>query len=193
MMISATGNSRPSSEPDGSPSGFTLVELVLVMALLTVGLAYTAPSLSRFFRGRNLDSEARRFLALTRYGQSRAVSEGVPMLLWMNTKLGTYGLGAQVEYADRDRRAAEYAVAEGLEMAVQMPILELQTNFWNLTPQFKPNQPAICFLPDGFMSETSANTIQIRQVKNNDAVWIVQTTNRLAYEIQVQPPLPYRR
>ena len=38
--------------------GFTLIELVLVMALLVVAISVTAPVLSRFFRGRTLDSEA---------------------------------------------------------------------------------------------------------------------------------------
>src|SRR5262249_21799177 len=72
--------------------GFTLIELMLVMALLAVVLAVSAPSLSKFFKGRTLDSEARRFVSLTRYGQSRAVSEGVPMMLWIDPKERTYGL-----------------------------------------------------------------------------------------------------
>src|SRR5207249_2115896 len=55
---------------------FTLIELILVMALLAIVLAVSAPALSTFFQGRTLDSEVRRFLSLTRYGQSRAVSEG---------------------------------------------------------------------------------------------------------------------
>ncbi|MCX6930914.1 MAG: prepilin-type N-terminal cleavage/methylation domain-containing protein, partial [Verrucomicrobia bacterium] len=66
-----------------APSAFTLIELILVMALLTIVISLTAPSLSKFFRGRTLDSEARRLLALTRSGQSRAVSEGMPMDLWV--------------------------------------------------------------------------------------------------------------
>src|SRR5215831_89969 len=57
---------------------FTLIELILVMAILTVAVAITAPALSNFFHGRSLDSEARRLLSLTRQGQSRAVSEGLP-------------------------------------------------------------------------------------------------------------------
>src|SRR5262249_9004612 len=40
-------------------TGFTLIELILVMALLTVAVSVTAPALSNFFRGRALDSEAR--------------------------------------------------------------------------------------------------------------------------------------
>jgi type II secretion system protein H len=60
---------------------FTLIELILVMTILLVVMAVAFPSLRGFFRGRNLDSEARRILALTRYGQSRAVAEGVPVVL----------------------------------------------------------------------------------------------------------------
>ena len=68
------------------------------MALLTMVISLTAPSLSRFFRGRTLDSEARRLLALTRSGQSRAVSEGMPMDLWVDADEGhvRFGGGAQL-------------------------------------------------------------------------------------------------
>ena len=75
--------------------GFTLLELMLVLALLSVVIAVQAPTLARFFRGRNLDAEAQRFLALTRYGQNRAVAEGVPMVLWMDAEAGQYGLEAE--------------------------------------------------------------------------------------------------
>jgi type II secretion system protein H len=73
---------------------FTLIELILVMTILLVVMAVAFPSLRGFFRGRNLDSEARRILALTRYGQSRAVAEGVPVVLWIDSKQRTYGLEA---------------------------------------------------------------------------------------------------
>src|SRR5262245_41504309 len=72
--------------------GFTLIELILVMALLAIAIGVTFPTLRGFFRGRVLDSEARRLLSLTRYGQSRAVSEGVPMVLWIDARQKTYGL-----------------------------------------------------------------------------------------------------
>src|SRR2546426_11590252 len=50
--------------------GFTLIELILVMTVLTIAVSITAPALANFFRGRSLDSEARRLLALTRPGPS---------------------------------------------------------------------------------------------------------------------------
>jgi len=47
-----------------SAQAFTLIELMLVMAILLIVLAVSFPSLRGFFRGRNLDNEARRFLSL---------------------------------------------------------------------------------------------------------------------------------
>src|SRR5215208_532805 len=63
----------------GVRSGFTLIELILVLGLLLIVAGISYPTLKNFFRGRALDSEARRFLSLTRYAQSRAAAEGLPM------------------------------------------------------------------------------------------------------------------
>src|SRR5258706_12236786 len=93
---------------------FTLIELILVMALVVIVIAVTFPSLQNFFRGRTLESEGRRFLTLTRYGQSRAVAEGIPMTLWIDPLQGAYGLEAQKGFLDRDDRAVEYDVDEKL-------------------------------------------------------------------------------
>jgi Tfp pilus assembly protein FimT len=162
--------------------------MVLVMALLVVMLAYIAPSLAHFFRGRTLNSEARRVLALTRYGQSRAVSEGIPMLLWVNPKQGTYGLRAQTGYLDQDTKAVEYSVGAELQIEAQMPI-KLQTNHWTMAPrQNNLGQPAICFLPDGFISETSPDQILLRAPRENDGVWITESANRLGFEIRTNLP-----
>src|SRR6266540_3620386 len=75
MMTLPVGNRRTRNNESDRVRAFTLIELLLVMALLLLVFGVTLPSLKGFFRGRNLDSEARRFLSLTRYGQSRAVSE----------------------------------------------------------------------------------------------------------------------
>src|SRR5664279_3001935 len=98
--------------------GFTLIELILVMALLTVVISLTAPRLSRFFHGRTLDSEARRLLALTRSGQSRAVSEGIPMDLWVDTEHGSFGLEAEPSYDTTDPKAVDFTLDGGLELEV---------------------------------------------------------------------------
>src|SRR5664279_2945484 len=98
--------------------GFTLIELILVMALLTIVISLTAPKLSRFFHGRTLDSEARRLLALTRSGQSRAVSEGMPIDLWVDAADGAFGLEAEPSFDTSDPKAMEFTLDGGLKIAV---------------------------------------------------------------------------
>jgi Tfp pilus assembly protein FimT len=177
-MILRTGNKRRTNRGAAPSTGFTLVEM----------LSYVAPSLSRFFRGRNLTSEARRLLALTRYGQSRAVSEGIPMLLWVDPRQGQYGLKAQTGYIDPDPKAVEYTLTSDMQIQVQNPV-RLQTNHWTLAPQStRLSQPTICFLPDGFISESSPDSILLRAPKENDAVWIGESANRLRYEIRTNLP-----
>ena len=65
------------------------MELILVLALLVIITSMAAPAMSNFIRGRALDSEARRLVALMHAGQSRAVSEGLPMVLWVDEKAGS--------------------------------------------------------------------------------------------------------
>src|SRR5258705_4535465 len=102
-----------------SPAGrgaFTLIELILVMTILTIAVSITAPALANFFRGRTLDSEARRLLSLTRQGQSRAVSEGVPMELWLDTAHNSYGLEAEPSYEAKDTKAVDISLDSDLQL-----------------------------------------------------------------------------
>src|SRR5213082_1044073 len=108
MMTLPTGSKRNKRYEMSHGGAFTLIELVLVMTILLIVFSVALPSLKGFFRGRNLDSEARRFLSLTRYGQSRAVSEGVPMVLWMDPASGTYGLQQESGYNPIDAKAIDY-------------------------------------------------------------------------------------
>ncbi len=182
-MTLRTGNRRTrSNEPDRARA-FTLIELILVMALLLIVIGVALPSLKRFFHGRNLDSEARRFLSLTRYGQSRAVSEGVPMVLWIDTRRGAYGLQQQAGYTDGDSNAVRFALAEELRVEVQTPAVAMQTSPLNQIVAGVGYVPMIRFTPDGFISENSPERIGFRQGKDNPA-WVVESTNRLKYEIQ---------
>jgi len=179
MMTLTTGSNQNRNR--SIPSGFTLIELILVMAMLMVVLGVAAPSLQGFFKGRNLDSEARRILGLTRYGQSRAASEGIPMLLWIDWKQRSYGLRAASGYVDLDDKAVEYNLDRDLKVDVELP----------MTQTFQPSQfdsvvgnlPTIRFLPDGSIGETSPLSIVLTQGAK-DRVWIGQSTNRLRYEIQ---------
>ena len=99
-------------------AGFTLIELILVLALLVIITSLAAPAMSNFIRGQALDSEARRLMALMHAGQSRAVSEGMPMVLWVNEKQGAYGLQAETTGQNGDPKAENLTVDAILQIAV---------------------------------------------------------------------------
>lgn len=79
-------------------SGFSLIELVVVMVLLTILIALVAPRLTGFFHGRRLDSEARRLWALTRYAREEAITAAVPIRLWLEPGAHRYGTAAVAGY-----------------------------------------------------------------------------------------------
>jgi type II secretion system protein H len=172
-------------------SGFTLIELILVMSILTIAISITAPALANFFRGRSLDSEARRLLALVKQGQSRAVSEGIPMLFWVDANHGTFGLEAEPSYEDVDTKAVEFNLDPGMQVeltgatpgtaAPMVTGVPLQTD----TPSSSAhaNLPKIRFLPDGSVSDAAMQTIHLTS-KDGGNFWITPSRNRLSYEIR---------
>jgi len=176
--------------------GFTLIELILVMALLTVVISLTAPRLSRFFHGRTLDSEARRLLALTRSGQSRAVSEGIPMDLWVDTEEGTFGLEAEPSYETSDPKAVDFELDSGLQLEVVTKTVAAPAN----TVTINRNQqtsiasvprvnlvhaslPTIRFLPDGSIGEASPQKLHLTSM-DGGSLWLAQSHDGLSYEIR---------
>ena len=169
-----------------TPAGFTLIELILVMTLLAVILAISAPSLSRFFKSRGLESEARRFLALTRHAQSRAVSEGMPMVLWFDTKQRLYGLNADKTFVESDPKADQFNVDETLEVEVRLSseaVAASQASQFKNEKQTTSGLYTLRFNPDGFVSTSSPEVVVFRQ-KDNGELWVAQSRNRLNYEIQ---------
>jgi prepilin-type N-terminal cleavage/methylation domain-containing protein len=173
---------------------FTLIELILVMALLTIVISLTAPSLSRFFHGRTLDSEARRLLALTRSGQSRAVSEGVPMDLWIDAQKGEIGLEAEPSYESNDTKAIEFTIDNRLKIEVQnktaatpvVPLTRSTVAAIASAPQAKlvhADLPTIRFLPDGTLGDASPQKIQLTGA-DSGSLWLVQSRDGRSYEIR---------
>jgi Tfp pilus assembly protein FimT len=158
-----------------------LIELILVMALLAIVLSVSAPALSGFFRGRTLDSEGRRLVSLIRYGQSRAVSEGVPMSLWIDPRRGSYGLEQEPGFTDGDRKAVNFSLNRDLQISVT----DLPTVLPSSTGQGlrrDPSVPRLRFQPDGFIGESSPQTVVLHETKG-ESLFITQTRNRMSYEI----------
>ena len=181
-MTLRTDNLKSTTAEQRARHGFTLIELVLVMAILIIVLSVTAPMLTTFFRGRTLDAEARRFLSLTRYAQSRAVAEGLPMTLWIDPKQRTYGLEIQSGYVDNDDYASTYTLERDLDIEVKQSRVAT-TARTTMTTKKTANELMIRFTPDGFIGESNPESVIIRQ-GDKDEVWFAPNRNRLNYEIQ---------
>lgn len=170
-------------------NAFTLLELILVMALLTIVFGLALPALQGFFRGRNLDSEARRFLHLTRYAQNRAASEGFPMIVWMDTAEGAYGMQAAASYVAQDPNAVAFKMQEALQLrVVERSSSATGGSSMVLGAGTRPKttvlggRPSIRFAPDGYVDPQSPILIQMQE-HEDERVLIIQKANRTGYEI----------
>jgi len=155
-------------------SAFTLIELILVLALLVIITSLAAPAMSNFIRGQALGSEARRLMALMHAGQSRAASEGLPMVLWLDEKQGAYGLQAETTGQNGDPKAEVLQVDSTLQLAVLNAGSNGTTKFNNL--------PAIRFLPDGSVDENSPQMLRLTDAQGH-ALWLVEARDHNGYEI----------
>lgn len=168
--------------------GFTLIELIFVLVILAITAVFVSTSMSRFFRGRALNFEARRLLSLTHYGQSRAVSEGVPVILWVNPDNSTYGLTIQSTFTfndqpEGDRHAVTYTTDPTVTLETSTAVLPGISEQDDERLGVTEGAAFIRFNPDGFFDEASVGKISLRQA-NEEGIELVQTSNRLGYEIR---------
>ena len=152
---------------------FTLVELILVMVLLVVAVSLVAPRLSGFMRQRALDSEARRMFAIMHAGQARAVSEGMPVMLWIDEKNNGYGMEEETPGKNGDAKAENYTADGNVQLAV-LNLSGSATTFKNL--------PAIRFLADGTVDENSPQAVKLTGSTGGE-LWLLESADRRGYEI----------
>lgn len=152
--------------------GMTLIELIVLLALLAAVMTFSAPALSRFIGGRQIQEEARRVLALTRYGRSEAVSRCVPMELWIDAATGTYGVSPQAGYAFQDdKEPVEFTLQEGLRFDVESDTLNAD------------GRAVILFQTDGTIDAQSLASLRITD-DEDEVIEIAQVDYGLGYEIQ---------
>lgn len=170
----------PSPDAKRASLGFTLIELILVMALLAIAASLAAPQMASFFRGRSLDQEARRLLSLTHYAQSRAITEGYPMMLWIESNAGRYGLEIQSGFVANDDRAISY----DLDANIQVETVAST----NLPPyeddgvRRETTQTGILFLPDGLVDSSSLSRVVLHH-SDQTKIALRQMKNGLAFEL----------
>lgn len=99
-----------------SRSGFTLIELMLVIMIIGITSAITAPYLVKSIRGNRLRTATRGIIAAGRYARSMAVMRQRPMLLSLNPVSGKIEIheGA-APYAPPDLTVPSATAAENAE------------------------------------------------------------------------------
>lgn len=165
-----------------SQSGFTLIEMILIMALLVIGISIVAPHMGEFFKGRTLKSEANQIISLTRMAQSRAVSGGVPIVLWFDTSAQKYGIEEEPGYNEKDPDAVEFKLDENLKLEIADSDITSVTPGASDADPARAGLPQIIFLPDGTLGENSPQTIKIKG-QNDTSVSVTQTRDGMQYEI----------
>ena len=151
--------------------GFTLIELICVMAMLAAVMTFSAPMLGRFFSGRSITEESRRFIALTRYARSEAISRSVLMELWIEPASSIYGLKPQVEYSSTPSRSIEFTLPENFRFDINTDDIDTR------------GIARILFLPDGAIDADSLKELSIMKGEEEKIV-IVQAEFGLGYIIE---------
>jgi len=74
---------------------FTLLELILVMAIIAIIVGMVVQNLHGFASGRRTAQCADQIVALTRYARTQAITQGIPYRLNLTPARGTYWLTMQ--------------------------------------------------------------------------------------------------
>lgn len=160
---------------------FTLIELIMVMLLLALAAALVAPRMASFFRGRVLNSEARRLLSLTHLAQSRATAEGAPVILWLDTRTSTYGITV-ADGSGAEDQAFVFAADPSLTLVVPFAATTPPDESEELLA-LPESLSVIRFNPNGWIDESSVRVVEIHQGPDG-ALQLAQEENRLGYEIR---------
>lgn len=163
-------------------SGFTLIELIMVMVLLTAIMTVVAPSLNQFFRGTIINDEARRILGVTHLARQEAISSGMPMQVWFDLENQWFGVR---ELSGLDAGPANQVSRDEMSQrhSYQLnPNLEIELDR-NTT--INPSLPSIIYYPDGQLDIESLPGFYLKNKKREEQkLQIIRAPNGLRYEIR---------
>lgn len=157
-----------------SPSqGFTLLELILVMVILSTVLAMASPSLRGFFSSRKIHDAAGNILSLMRYARTQAISEGRTYRLNFDSDKGVYWLTSNAEGAFEElynEFGREFLLPDDTTVEVEKENDENDTEIY------------ISFYPQGMLesgtitlTDRSGDTIEITSLSPAEAYRIVES------------------
>src|SRR5437868_7877478 len=85
-----TPSRRNSPHRSGIRPGFTLIELILVMAVLCIIAGLAVPMLNNFSRGRRPADCAAQVVAVAQWARTQAITQAIPYRLNLDPQSGTF-------------------------------------------------------------------------------------------------------
>jgi general secretion pathway protein H len=125
--------------------GFSLIELMVVLILISLSIALVTPSLSRFSRTIELKGAAKKVSTILRYCRSEAVNKGQVYQTLFDSNSREVRVQSMALKDEKDEKKEgevtqkTYALPEGIQMkGVDIP-----------SPQYPSEFPLIEFYPNG--------------------------------------------
>ncbi len=125
--------------------GFSLIELMVVLILMSLSIALVTPSLSRFSRTVELKAAAKKVSTILRYCRSEAVNKGQVYQTLFDSNSREVRVQSMALNVERDEKKEEkptqktYILPEGIRMK------EVD----HLSSQSSPGSPLMEFYPNG--------------------------------------------
>jgi len=157
-----------------APAGFTLLELILVMAIIAIITGISIPSLHGFAQGRRTTGCADQIVSLTQYAHTQAITRATVYRLNIQPAAGnrpaTYWLTMQLDDGTfgptGDTVSHEFQAPDGVNVT------------WNAPRQ--PDGEYIQFQPNG---RTDPAMIQVRGASDRQAILIASPSATELFKI----------
>ena len=141
---------------DRSSAGTSLIELILVLMILALMAAVTAPRLAGFSEGRKYAGEWNRLTALLKYARSEAVSRAVPVQIQFDVERHAYRI-VDAGYGLKERPGLFEEHTLPKKLALEFPD----------GVEREEEGISVLFLPDGSVDEESPKEIRMVEDKGN--------------------------
>jgi general secretion pathway protein H len=148
--------------------GFSLIELIVVMVLLSLSIALIAPSLSRFSKSVELKAAAKKVAAILRYCRSEAINKGkVYQVIFDSNLMVVKVQPIEAEDQEETEKKEDKSVSKDYPLPAGIQLKEF--NFEST--QYPADLPAIEFYPNG---------------GSNGGDLLLDTQSQKGYKIKIQ-------